>query len=318
MIIRIGTYNVFNLSTPRNPEEKERYARLVGVIRDLDVHALAVQEVLGDTPEDAGTLLRQLADDTGLDCMTAPSQVTGAASEPAIAASQHGHPDKDGVFRGNYHVGVLWHPEVRPLPGGWRAYNGMPDFWHALATVRLDFGGTAVKVGSFQGDPFRPDWRYNEARRVTSAYLGNQLGVLGADFNCVSADCLPGTGAYYDDDPYTEQKHDMLEYQILWRNDPSELPVADRRAAELMRRQGLLDTAPLANAPWAPSCGHWTDAAGNPDIWGPRRIDTLRLTRRLAPGVRTHHTIRTATSLAASDHLPVVAETETREISEER
>ncbi|MGW7004187.1 hypothetical protein ACWGCW_15540 [Streptomyces sp. NPDC054933] len=307
MLIRTGTYNLFNLFLPRSTEEKERYELLVRVIRELDVHALAVQEVLGETLEEAGALLRQLADDTGLKCMTAPNSISGAPSEPAIAASQQGHPDQHGVFRGNYHVGVLWAPDIEPTPGGWRAYNGMPDFWHALATVRLDFGGSPIKVGSFQADPFRPDWRYNEARRVTSAFL-KQLGILGADFNCVSADFLPGSTTYYDHDPYTEQDHDLLEYQILWRDDPSEPPVADRRAAEVMRRQGLLDTAPLANAPWQPSCGHWTDAAGNPDVWGPRRIDTLRVTRRLALGIRTHRTVRTTNSLAASDHLPVVAD----------
>ncbi|RSO07013.1 hypothetical protein DMH18_26625 [Streptomyces sp. WAC 06783] len=309
MLIRIGTYNLFNLSAPRSAAEKERYDAIVEVIRGLDVHALCVQEVLGTSPEEAGLLLRQLAQDTGLECMTAPDPASGAPSGPAIAASQHGHPDASGAFRGNFHVGVLWAPDVEPVPGGWRAYNGLPDFWHALATIRLDFGSTPIKVGSFQGDPFRPDWRYNEARRVTSAFLG-QLGILGADFNCISADTWPGTTRYYDHDPYTEQDHDLLEYQILWRDDPSEPPVADRRAAEVMRRQGLLDAAPLANAPWHPSCGHWTDAVGTPDIWGPRRIDTLRVTRRLAPGVHTHRTVQTTESLAASDHLPVVTEIE--------
>ncbi|MFF1417984.1 hypothetical protein [Streptomyces sp. NPDC058280] len=180
MITRHGTYNLFNLSIPQSDEEKERYARLVGTIRSLDVHSLAVQEVLGHTPEDAGRLLQQLADDTGLSCMTAPNPASGAPAMPAIAASQHGYPDKNGVSRGNYHVGILRNPEVQPVPGGWRAYNGAPDFWHALATLVLDFGGTQLKIGSFQGDPFRPDWRYNEARRVTSAFLG-QEGLLGMD-----------------------------------------------------------------------------------------------------------------------------------------
>lgn len=310
MIIHSGTYNLFNLALPQSGDEKDRYERLVGVIRYLGADSLAVQEVLGRTLEDAGRLLRQIADDTGMAYMTAPNPALGVAAMPAIAASQHGHPDKNGVFRGNYHVGLIWAPGVEPLPGTWRAYNGTPDFWHALAIHVLDFGGTRIKVGSFQGDPFRPDWRYNEARRVTSAFV-SQIGLVGMDANCVSADLSPSTGRYYDHDPCTDQNHDLLEYQIQWREDPSEPPVADRRAAEVMHRQGLLDTAALVDAPWEASCGHWIDSAGRPDVWGPRRIDTVRVTRHLAPAVRAHRTIRTDSSLAASDHLPVVVDIET-------
>ncbi|MGX1762313.1 hypothetical protein ACWIG5_36365 [Streptomyces lydicus] len=116
MIISHGGYNVFNLSKPRSVEEKERYARLVNVTRGLGVQSLSVQEVLGDSPEGAGHLLQQFADDTGLECMTAPNPATAAPAMPAIAASQHGHPDKNGAFRGNYHVGVLWAPASNPYP----------------------------------------------------------------------------------------------------------------------------------------------------------------------------------------------------------
>lgn len=210
------------------------------------------------------------------------------------------------MFRGNYHVGLLWNPAVKPVPGGWRAYNGIPDFWHALATLKLDFGGIQIKCGSFHHDPFRPNWRYNEARRVTSAFIG-QLGVVGMDANGVSAD-RTRSGELYDRDPYTEQDHDLLEYQIQWREDPSQPPKADRDAAELMRRQGLLDTAPLAEAPWEPTTGHLVGPDGTADPFDPRRIDVIRVTRPLAPAVRSHRTIRTSTSLKASDHLPVLAQ----------
>ncbi|MGY4969562.1 hypothetical protein ACWGCC_10070 [Streptomyces nigrescens] len=313
-LIRHGTYNLFNFSKPRTSEEKERYWRLVEATRALGVHSLSVQEVLGVDAEEAGQLLRQFADDTCLRCMTAPNPRSGAPAEPAIAASQHGHLDKSGAFRGNYHVGLLWSPEIQPVPGGWRAYNGLPDFWHALATQLLDFGGTRLKIGSFQGDPFRADWRFNEARRVVSAYLG-QSGLLGGDFNGLASDLRAGRRFhkflrwlwpwagpdYYDPEPYSRQRHDLLEFQIQWRDKRPRRPKADRRAGEVLRRQGLLDAAAVADVPWQATCGHWPG-----DVWGLRRIDTNRVTRDIAPAVVSHESVFTDLTRLAADHLPIV------------
>jgi hypothetical protein len=77
-VLRHGTYNLFNLSRPRTAKEETRYAAQVAVVRGLNFQSLAVQEVLGPTREDTGSLLRQFADDTGLRCMTAPNPVSGA------------------------------------------------------------------------------------------------------------------------------------------------------------------------------------------------------------------------------------------------
>lgn len=313
-VIRHGTYNLFNLAKPRTAGEKERYWRLVEATRALGVHSLSVQEVLGVDAEDAGHLLRQFADDTDLRCMTAPNPHSGALSEPAIAASQHGHLDRDRIFCGNYHVGLLWSPDIQPVPGGWRAYNGLPDFWHAMATQILDFGGIRLKVGSFQGDPFRPDWRFNEARRVVSAYLA-QSGLLGGDFNGLASDLRAGRRLrkwvrrlwpwagpdYYDPEPYTRQSHDLLEFQIQWRDKRSRRPKADSRAGEVLRRQGLLDAAAVSDVPWQATCGHWPG-----DAWGLRRIDTNRVTRDLAPAVVSHESVFTDLTRVAADHLPVI------------
>ncbi|WP_439681569.1 endonuclease/exonuclease/phosphatase family protein [Embleya sp. MST-111070] len=296
--MRFGTYNLFNLGGILGRADHVRYGHLVNAIRGMDVHALAVQEIIGDEPEDGAKVLLKLADDTGLTCTTAPDPKTGAPAGPALASSQH-----------TYHTAMLWHPDIQPVPGGWRAYNGAPDFWHSMATVVLDVGGKNIKLASFHGDPFRPDWRYNEARRVSSAFRAGTPGAIGADWNAISADRRPD-GTYYDTDPYTHQDHIDLEYQIEWREDPSETPVADRRASEVLRRSGLFDTAALLDTPWEPSSGHWPDGKGDPDKWGERRVDTIRITRHLIPGLRSHRTIRTPDTLAGSDHLPVVVEVE--------
>ncbi|MCC3766093.1 endonuclease/exonuclease/phosphatase family protein [Streptomyces sp. UNOC14_S4] len=303
MNVRFGTYNLYKLAIPRAQEERNRYEQVVRSIRTMGVHVLAVQEIIGAEPDDGAKVLWQLADDTGLTCTTAPDPTTGTSAGPALASSQH-----------HFHTGLLWHPDLTAVPGGWRAYNGAPDFWHSLATLVLDAGGPPVKFASFHADPFRPDWRYNEARRVTSAFRAGVPGAIGADWNAISADHRTD-GTLFDDDPYTAQDHIDLEYQVEWREDPTAPPKADRRASEVLRRGGLLDTAAVLDVPWEPTTGHWTDGQGDPDRWGPRRIDTIRITDHLVPALRAHRTVRTPDTLAASDHLPVVVDLALAEVA---
>ncbi|MEU3572975.1 endonuclease/exonuclease/phosphatase family protein [Kitasatospora sp. NPDC036755] len=303
-MLRFATYNLFNLGSVKSRQEQDRYDLLVQVIRDLDPDVLAVQEIIGRTPEAAATVLRRLADDTSLDCRVVRPR-DDSAPTLALASSTH-----------DFHTAVLWRPGTEPVRGGWRGYDGGVDFWHSMATVVLDVGGPEpVKFASYHGDPFRGDFRFNEARRVHSAFRSGVLGAIGSDSNSISADRRPG-GAYYDHDPYTEQDHEWLEYQVLWREDPEDPPVADRRAGEVLHRGGLLDAAAVLDAPWQPSAGHWSDEDGDPDIWGERRIDHARVTRRLAPALRTHRIVRTEQSLAASDHCPVVAELDLRALTQ--
>lgn len=284
-----GSYNLQDLALPHTPAEKERYAALVRIIRGLGVSVLAVQELIGDDTA-AGMVLRQLADDTGLLCDTAPS---GAVFSPAVSSSQH-----------RYHTGLLWAPGIALVPGGWRPYNKGADFWHSLASAVLDVGaGRPLKCASFHGDPIRPKRRFNENLRVRSLYHNGEVGWVAADWNNISADLRPD-GTPYDHDPYTEQDHDYLPYQCEWPIGPDG-PRADRNPTEILRFRNLLtDTAAALDVPWEPSCGH------KPDPWGLRRIDTFRVTRHLLPALRDHRTISTRDTLTASDHLPIVIEVE--------
>ncbi len=293
--MRFGTYNLFNLGKLTSREERERYDLLVQVIRGLDADVLAVQEIIGDGPAEAATGLRRLADDTGMSCEA--TRAPGAAPEPAMASSQH-----------KFHVGLLWRPGIEPVPGGlWRC-NGGVDFWHAMTTVVFDTGtGGRIRLGSYHADPFRPQQRLSEAYRVLSAFQDGKIpGGVGADWNEISSDRRPA-GAYFDRDTLPGQNHRKVRYQARFDPDnPSAPAVSDRSATTLLLQQpgGLVDTAAVADVPWLPTTGHWVKADGRSESFGPRRIDTLRVTSDLAPAVRAHttHGGPLTTKLAAVVH----------------
>jgi len=282
MRLRFGTYNLFNLGQLASREERERYDLLVQVIRGMDADVLAVQEIIGKDPEEAAAVLRRLADDTGMSCEA--TRASSTVPEPALGSSHH-----------KFHLGLLWRPGFEPLPGTLWTCRGGVDFWHAMTTAVFDAGtGTAgrVRLGSYHADPFRPPQRLSEAYRVLSAFQDGLPGGIGADWNEISADRRP-TGAYFDPDTLPGQTHRKVRYQARFDPDnPTASPVSDRAATTLLLQQpgGLLDTAAVADVPWLPTTGHWIDAGGRRESFGPRRIDTLRVTADLAPAVREHTT----------------------------
>ncbi|WP_405018111.1 hypothetical protein OHV05_15020 [Kitasatospora sp. NBC_00070] len=281
MRFRFGTYNLFNLGQLTTHEERDRYDLLVQVIRGLDTDVLAVQEIIGSDPAEAATVLRRLADDTGMSCEA--SRAPGVAPEAAMASSQH-----------RFHVGLLWRPGVEPVPGSLWTCGGGVDFWHAMTTVVFDIGaGRFIKFGSYHADPFRPSQRLSEAYRVLSAFQDGSIpGGVGADWNEIGADRRP-TGAYFDPDTLPGQTHRKVRYQARFDPaDPAAPAVSDRSATTLLLQQpgGLVDTAAVADVPWLPTTGHWLTGGQRAESFGPRRIDTLRVTADLAPAVRAHTT----------------------------
>lgn len=306
-LFRFGTYNLFNLEIPTTPEQKRRYELIVGMIRAAFQNrtgVLGVQELLGPTKAEARRLLRMLAQDTGLMCEAIP--VRGAKAVPALASQA------PGASAHRFHVGLLWTPDIEPVPGSLRTYEADSDFWHGLAMA--DFHtNTPVPTRwcSYHADPFRPERRLQEAHRVLAVFQEPDVaGGVAADWNSISADRRPD-GSYYDPEPYLEQDHRKLRYQVVFDPDNADTPkLADRRAGEFLRRDpgGLRDTAAALDTQWQWSCGHWIDAKGRLDDFGRRRIDTLRVTENIAATARAHRTHYGPDAEAASDHLLVTAD----------
>ncbi|MFH8350115.1 hypothetical protein [Streptomyces sp. NPDC018045] len=305
---RFGTYNLFNLGIPRSAQEKERYGCLIETVTEAFRNrrgALAVQEITGDSRADAGRVLRMFADDTGL--VSQASRPRGRRIIPALASQ---HPGTCDSVR--FHVALLWTPDVEAVPHTLRRYDGGIDFWHGMVTVVLDAGGPVpTKWGSFHANPFSPVRRVEEARRVLSAFQGeDDQGAIGADWNSLDA-ARRADGSYYDADRYAGQRHRKLRYQVHFDPArPDAPPVANRDAAVLLSQEpgGLHDAAPLLDVAWEPSCGHWLDGQGRPDPFGPGRIDTTRATLRLARTAYAHTTHHGPKAKAASDHLLVTTD----------
>ena len=138
------SYNLLNLFAGDSAEARQHYEMITGVIRALDTDVLAVQEILASDADTAAQRLRQLADDAGMHC-----EVPGAgrAGDAALAFGGHG-----------YHVGLMWRDGIETVPGSLRCYGGR-DFWHGLAVVTLDVGGTLIRHGTFHGRHIHRRWQ---------------------------------------------------------------------------------------------------------------------------------------------------------------
>lgn len=296
MILRFGTYNLHcygqDNSDP-DPRTGQREKRIIQVIRALDTDVLAVQEIVSHTVDGASSRLRELAEAVSMDCVI-EHYSRDKNSSVAVAPAATG-----------YCVGLMWRPGIMPIPGGWRAY-GAVDFSHALATIVLDIGGpTPVRFAAYHADPFRPHRRFDEAHRVVSVFQDGRPGLIGADWNNISADRRPSNGSYYDDDPCLGQAwHPDLLRHVRWSDDPNGVYETDRRPAELLRRGGLFDVAAALEADWQATYGYMP---GKEQLL-PRRIDAIRVTHRILPQLESHRVVRTPDTLAASDHLPVIIE----------
>jgi endonuclease/exonuclease/phosphatase family metal-dependent hydrolase len=295
--VRFGTYNVLDLYAADSAEDLRHYELVAAVIRSLDADVLAVQEILAPDAETAARRLRQLAGDVGLRC-----EVPGPGGpEAAVAFGGHG-----------YHVGLMWRNGIEPVPGSLRWYGGR-DFWHGLALVTLDVGGTLIRHGAFHASPFCRRLRADQNERLVAAVTrprGEPPVLVGADWNTESADRVPAGTLYEPADPYAgvEWFADLI-YQCQWDYDEQgrRRHWADREPGDVLWAGGLHDAAAAVGAAWQPTAGHHPD-----DVYGARgarrRIDAVRVTGALVPALRAHQVIDTAQTRAASDHLPVVVE----------
>ncbi len=299
--VAFTTYNVLNLFADDSPAAREHYETIVGVIRSFDTDVLAVQEILAPDGQTAAQRLRRLADDAGMRC-----EVPGldGGREAALAVGGHG-----------YHVGLMWRDGIEPVPGSLRS-RGDRYFWHGLAVVTLDVGGTRVRHGAFHATPFGRALRADQNEHLVAAITrpdGQPPALVGADWNTECADRIASAHTwelYEPADPYAGVGWfaDLI-YQCQWDYDEHgrRRHWADRRPGDVLWAGGLHDAAALIGADWHPTTGHHPD-----DVYGMhgvrRRIDGVRVTAALAGAMRAHDVLDTAQTRQASDHLPVTVE----------
>jgi endonuclease/exonuclease/phosphatase family metal-dependent hydrolase len=310
--VKFTTYNLLNLFAADTAEDRQHYETITAVIRGLDADVLAVQEILAPDAATAAERLRRLADDAGMRCEVPASAGSagpsgagaGGGSEIAVAFGGHG-----------YHVGLMWREGIEPVPGSLRCYGGR-DFWHGLALVTLDVGGTRIRHGSFHATPFSPGLRADQNVRLVAAVTRparEPPALVGADWNSESADRIPDGRAwnlYEPADPYAGVDwFTDLVYQCQWDYDERgrRRHWADRRPGDVLWAGGLHDAAAVTGADWQPTTGHHPA-----DVYGAhgvrRRIDAVRVTGPLVPALRAHRVHDTELTRAASDHLPVTVE----------
>ncbi|MFE4057923.1 endonuclease/exonuclease/phosphatase family protein [Streptomyces sp. NPDC059096] len=301
---RLANLNAYKL-TPATRGTSSWTAR-VTAIREINPDILALQEVVIDErvtsrdcwDREAASLIQDLAAHCGL--TAAVGTTNGYPHGTAMAANWH-RP---------WWTALLWNPEtVQLVEDSYRPF-GAPDFWHGCTTARFDVGAQEpILVASYHGDPFRPDFRYNEALRLKGIFRtagGVKSGFVMGDFNALSAAqvrAADGTLHYYDHEPYTGQDHDDLEYQLM-EGTIGSTQLADRRQTEALLRRGfMVDAAAHLGAPQHPTVGHWPDGKGDPDPWGERRIDLILATRPAAPSLIRYGIHRSPAALNAADHL---------------
>ncbi|MGW2229543.1 endonuclease/exonuclease/phosphatase family protein [Streptomyces formicae] len=316
---RIANFNAYKL-TP-STRGTSSWAARVTAIQEIAPDILGLQEIVIDesaTPHgswaaEAARLIQDLAEECNLTATVRPT--AGHPHGAAMAANWH-RP---------WFTAILWNPDtVQLVDDSFRPY-GAPDFWHGCTTARFDVGGREpVLVASYHGDPFRKDFRANESLRLKGTFRqtgGVQPGFVVGDFNSISAaEIEDGDGGrrYYDDEPYLDMDHDDLEFQVQ-DGSIGGIQLADRQPTQSLLRKGfMVDAAAHLGAPWQATTGHWEDGRGDPDPWGARRIDLILATRSVAPALTSYRTHRSPAAKDAADHLPVYADFDPLNISEEQ
>jgi endonuclease/exonuclease/phosphatase family metal-dependent hydrolase len=301
-VVRFSTYNTLELFADGSAAGREHYRLVAESILALRTDVLAVQEIRAGDEATAGDRLRQLADDTGLECLAVTAD---GAKVPALGLGSRG-----------FGVGLLWRPGIEPVPGSFQ--RRQRDLWHALAWLTLDTGGTRTRFAAYHAPPFGRKIRAEQNECVV-AYLvrpAPRLPILaGADWNGECADRVldPATGAwrrYEPRDPYDGVEwFEGMVHQCEWDYDERghRRHRADLAAGEVLWAGGLHDAAAALGAPWQATAGHHpSDEYGAHGVH--RRIDGIRVTAPVLPALRSHRVTDTALTRQASDHLPVTVE----------
>jgi endonuclease/exonuclease/phosphatase family metal-dependent hydrolase len=303
--VRFATYNLLDLFESDSEAEQAHYEKVREVIGGLGADVLAVQEIRAPQADAARARLRQLAADVGMKCV-----VPGPDDGPGRTALAYGS-------RG-YYCGLLWRPELEPVPGSFRE-SPAGRLWHGAGWLTLDAGGVRVRHGTFHATPFGRRLRADQNELLLAMLRGGPGRTLplliGADWNTESADRIEDSETghqvlYEPADPFADVDwFEGLIHQCDWEYDwrGRRRHWADRRPGDILFSGGLLDAAAALRAPWQPTVGHFrADGYGSRGIR--RRIDAIRVTRGVVPALRSYRVDDSDLARAASDHLPVTVE----------
>jgi hypothetical protein len=301
------TYNLFNLFQDDSPPEQEHYQLVVDSIRALGTDVLAVQEIRAPDEQTARQRLRRLADDVGLCCTvprcTVPQPDPDGDGQPALAMGAHG-----------YHCGLLWRDGIDAVPGSLRCH-GPGYFWHSLACVTLDAGGTQVRHAAHHATPFGRRLRADQNELLVGLLTrppGSPPTLVGADWNTACADRVhdrsTGNWVLYEPaDAFAGARWSSgMIFHCRWDYDERgrRRHQADLEPGDVLWSGGLHDAAAALRAPWQPTFGH---DPGDPHAAARMRL-RVRVTRPVLRALRAHHVEDTELARRASDHLPVSVE----------
>ena len=313
-----GSANLLNrgLGDPATDSElRARYDEQVEVLSLAGAHSWSVQEIVGRTEEEAARVLIELADACGMTCFhTQPPWDERPTSKHVALARANSWASRDGH---RFYTGLMWRPEIEVVPGTFHAYGrDRARLWHSLAAVELDYGGPRMRVCSWHGDVFDPQWRISEAFQV--AWIANNGDIptlIGCDTNSLAASRIrvPWSRRWWrpwlvtdwsDADPYPGT---VWFRERLHQLDPFAPGVrGDRRADRILvdpEFGRLLDTAVQAGGRLVCSAGHWPA-----DRHPPRRVDRIYGTHHFRGRVVDFRTATTDAAKRSSDHLPVLVQ----------
>lgn len=212
-----------------------------------------------------------------------------------------------GVGNTNLQLVTFYHPDVF-VPTAVTS-RGTP-FWHGRLSLPLQPksapNAKSIKIVHRHGPPFDPGLRLSEA--YNDIGFAGKLALLGGDWNCIP----PGDPELVWDDwqNWRPPQRRELEYQALKDErgnfilDENGMPMADRRPAEMLVRNGLLDVGAELN-------DRQPTAGLDGDKTGPRRIDRFHADESLFEhGMITGHGYLgdPKQALTFTDHAPIYVE----------
>ena len=213
--VRFATYNLLDLFESDSEAEQAHYEKVREVIGGLGADVLAVQEIRAPQADAARARLRQLAADVGMKCV-----VPGPDDGPGRTALAYGS-------RG-YYCGLLWRPELEPVPGAFRE-SPAGRLWHGAGWLTLDAGGVRVRHGTFHATPFGRRLRADQNELLLAMLRGGPGRTLplliGADWNTESADRIEDSETghqvlYEPADPFADVDwFEGLIHQCDWEYD---------------------------------------------------------------------------------------------------